>query len=419
MRSEIVLITRVRTSNQGNQALSRAWANELRRAFPGQPLRLLERCPKYLTQFSLAHLERSGDPVARFEAIAQRLCSLAPTGDCAGPTGEQEVVLDLMRRPPRYFADFRARFRLRRLLIWLGFETAGYGKRLAAFRRAALVVFNPAGEFFVGARDVALLHLLDIRVAQLLGARVAVVNLSLEATDPTLDRIVPYVFDKCDLISFRDDESPARYLAMGGRRTVLTVPDLAIVTHCPPQSPASRRAAPHVGIAIHTDHARLRNQSESWVNVLFRLKENGILPTLISNDWSTDEPFYAHLMGRTGVGVDGIGLDASDYVEFLGNFDAIITSRMHTAVLSVVAGTPFVAIEPGGFKMAGVLSKLGILEPPLSTDAPQWVDRLVPLVMQSLQMRAQIAESLKQKCAEARREIDAVLPPALKALTAI
>ena len=61
MTRELLLITRVRTLNKGNQALSTAWVSMLERAFPDTSLRVLERRPRHLLQYRLSDRAKARD----------------------------------------------------------------------------------------------------------------------------------------------------------------------------------------------------------------------------------------------------------------------------------------------------------------------------------------------------------------------
>ena len=94
VRDEIVLITRLRTLNKGNQALSAAWLAMLNRAFPATRIRLIERRPNHLCQYTLRQIAMARDPFRAFDDLATNLAKLAP-----GP--EISPRTSATRRSPR------------------------------------------------------------------------------------------------------------------------------------------------------------------------------------------------------------------------------------------------------------------------------------------------------------------------------
>ncbi|HEY6178302.1 MAG TPA: hypothetical protein VIX73_27795, partial [Kofleriaceae bacterium] len=78
MTPEVVLITRVRTNNKGNQALSAAWLAMLSQAFPAARVRAMERRPPHFLQYTLAEFAADADPFRRFDAVTSALARLAP-----------------------------------------------------------------------------------------------------------------------------------------------------------------------------------------------------------------------------------------------------------------------------------------------------------------------------------------------------
>src|SRR5207253_10403098 len=137
--SEILLITRMRTLNKGNQALSAAWLAMLERAFPETRVRVIERRPRHLLQYTLREIAKERDPFGAFDALAARLARLAPGPQLAGDTiPDAKIVLDETIPPAPRFPVLRQRLNLRGLAARFGRYAADYRYRLSACQRARI-----------------------------------------------------------------------------------------------------------------------------------------------------------------------------------------------------------------------------------------------------------------------------------------
>ena len=412
---EILLITRIRTLNKGNQALSAAWLALLERAFPGAPIRILERRPRHLIQYTLRQLAAERDPVATFDRIVDDLARHAPGPDAIEPpAAAPAILLDETISPPARFVRARQRLNLRGRLARVGFYEAAFRRRLAAFQRAALVVVNPAGEFFPREPQAALYHLFDAAIAKALGRPTAIVNHTMDITDPTLRRIIPALYRRLDLIGFRDTKSVGAFTEMGGdARNVIVTPDLALTIE-PPRGRARRAGV--VGLAINVPEATAGGYLEQWVDVIRGLRGAGLEVVLVSNELPADQPFYVRLQARfPGLAIEGAGLDHERYAVLLSSFEVVISSRMHTAILAMTAGTPVVPVEGSSFKITGLFRELGFLEPVVRPGEATWVDEIVRRTTHARASRREVSVATLARITAARDAIIAGLLPPLRA----
>src|SRR6185312_8937041 len=117
--------------------------------FPQQRVRVLERRPPHLLQFTLEQFARARDPFRAFDAVTTKLAKLAPGPDFVEAVRtDPRIALDETIAPRPRFAALRSRLNVRRWAARAGVYRDAYRRRLAACQRAALVVVNPAGEFF-------------------------------------------------------------------------------------------------------------------------------------------------------------------------------------------------------------------------------------------------------------------------------
>jgi polysaccharide pyruvyl transferase WcaK-like protein len=413
MTPEILLITRVRTHNKGNQALSSAWLAMLSRAFPAARVRAMERRPAHLLQFTLEEFAAERDPFRRFDAVTSRLAGLAPGADyIAAPSPVQKIQLDEANPKERAFAALRQRLNLRRWAARAGRYRDDYRRRLAACQRAQLVVVNPAGEFFPDDPAPALYHLLDVFVAHKLGRPAAIVNHTMDIADPTLRKLIPRIYRELALVGFRDDKSVAAFREMGGDLdNVLVTPDLALMTDLPARHAPQRN---RVAIAVHAPAASWSDRSAVWLDVIVGLRAQGFDVVLVSNEMPADQEFFAMVKQRAAVDVAGAGLEYDRYCELLGTFDFVVSSRMHTSILAMVAGTPVIPVEGPSFKISGLFAELGFTAPVIQSSAPGWTAQVIEAAVRMRNGRDAYASDVAAKIGVARARITAALLPRLQ-----
>lgn len=411
---EILLITRLRTLNKGNQALSAAWLSTLQRAFPSAAVRVLERRPPHLLQYTLRAVASAKDPVAAFDALSTRLAAQAPGPAAATSVRPTTAIqLDESRPPVVRFVALRRRLNLRGRLAAVGWYADDYRQRLAACQRARLVVVNPAGEFFPREPLAAFYHLLDAHVAQKLGRPTAIVNHTMDITDPTLRRLIPEVYRTLALVGFRDTKSVEAFRAMGGSiDNVLVTPDLALTTLITDSAPRRTR---EVAVAINVPEARAGGYLGRWRTAIANIRAAGHRIVLVSNELPADEPFYLELKQQfPELRIEGAALDHDRYGALLGAFEVVVTSRMHTAVLAMAAGAPVVPIEGSSFKITGLFQELGFSEPVIVPTSADWPASVVARVAELHASRASASAEVSARMTEIRERIHEQLIPRLQ-----
>jgi polysaccharide pyruvyl transferase WcaK-like protein len=407
---EVVLITRVRTLNKGNQALSAAWLGLVKQAFPGTSIRLLERRAQHLAQYTLQQISRARDPFRAFDALTTQLARLAPGPDFVAPvTGEHRVVLDERLAGEIRFERLRQRVNLRGWLARAGRYRHDYRARLAAFQRARLVVINPAGEFFPRSPEPAFYYLIDAHVAHKLGRPTAIVNHTMDIDDATLRALVPRVYRDLALVGFRDSKSIDAFRAMGGdTHNVVVSPDLALLSRA---APAQARRRGTVAIAINVPEAAARGYAAQWIDVVRSLRAANVDVVLVSNEVPADDSFYQQIRRELGVRFEGLGLDFDRYAALLGTFDAVVSSRMHTVILAMVGGTAVVPVEGASFKITGLFQEIGLDIPVTRPSTPGWASEVVERTLATIPGRdAQVAQITSRLSAIRTRIGDSLLP---------
>lgn len=412
MPPRIVLITRVRTNNKGNQALSAAWVSLLQRAFPEAEVEVFERRPAHLLQHTLEEFRHARNPVRAFESAARKLARLAPVGETGSPPKQPSIALDESISPRPRFAEIRQRLNLRKWVARAGLYRDAYEHRLAACKAASLVVVNPAGEFFPKDPTPALYHLLDVYVAHLLGRPSAIVNHTMDVTDPTLRKLIPVLYRQLDLVGFRDEPSVDAFKAMGGQLdNVVVAPDLALSTL--PPAPRPRRHGV-IGLAIHTPDAASIDRLDEWLRLIEQLRKRRFQVVLVSNELPTDLPFLRTVQNRISIPIEGVGLDFKAYSALLGSLDLVVTSRMHTGILAMVAGTPVVPVEGPSFKITGLFRELELAVEVTQPTHAGWREMVVEQAVATRDNRDQLSRQTVERVLAVRTRIYDTLIPRLQ-----
>lgn len=417
--NEIVLITRLRTPNQGNQALSIAWRDLLTETFAPAPIRLIERAPRYLRRYPFRLFARSADPVALFERIAQRLVRMAAP-PAQRPQPHNDVAYDHRMMIPRRFLALRQALNPRRMLTWLGFYRREFADRMALLRDALLVVVNPAGEFQADATDQALAYLFDLRCAQLFGVPNAVVNLTFEPQNPVVRQLALHVFEQADYREFREEPSLALYRASGGTRPIRVLPDAALTIAGPTAQPHAPRQAARIGLVVNGPKSAAPGLMAGWQSLAGGLKADGAEPVLLSNEWSTDWPYVQPLIATGGYRHLGLEAGHDDYMEILTGLDLLVSNRLHSCILAVAAGVPVVPLEAGTVKLTGFFTQIGLpdLVLPMASGT-DWVAATRTRIAEILADRdaaiARFAEARAREAARIRETLGADLAALIEA----
>jgi colanic acid/amylovoran biosynthesis protein len=125
----------------------------------------------------------------------------------------------------------------------------------------------------------------------------------------------------------------------------------------------------------------------------------------IEEYWTNDADFAQQILEllpsdiRPNVALDGAFRQPQEVVETYGGFDLIIATRMHAAILGLVAGTPVLGIAYE-FKLEELFHQLGMDNARLSTQTmnPERSREMVSSILANLgDWRAKVSE-VRQQC---------------------
>ncbi|MEE4450772.1 polysaccharide pyruvyl transferase family protein [Novosphingobium resinovorum] len=378
----VLVITRLSTQNAGNEALSKELIHFLLSNVGEQEVRALDRYPRMFEQFTLDGL--GGDPVAGFEALADRL--MARYGDVEAPDAPlaREALVKLDTRGHELAGPLRAlkrRIAWRRRLAALGLiEKAQPATAVRACMRARLVIWNPAGEIRPTPTSVdhVVRLLLLLRIAQRQGRRTAVINHSLEVGDARLRKLVAHVYSRADYVGLRDAKSiaTARELGVPAGKLVES-PDLVFLAAKRPGAGDAADVRPGT-IALAINGLEAMVGSNEWERLIKGLAAFGQPLLLVSNAMNHDLDF-ARFLATMAPGVQVVERQPG-YQELRGLYrpcSVLVSSRLHASVLALSEGVPVVSIEPSVFKLTAIFQQM---EYPIPTERLQvsgWASRVL------------------------------------------
>lgn len=229
----------------------------------------------------------------------------------------------------------------------------------AALRDADLVVINGEGTMHhgrpAGARLLEVVDHPDCR------APVAVVNALWQGNpDAWLGPL-----SRCALVSARDGQSRDEIAAAG--IAVRLVPDLSL------SAGASAQPGPRAGLIVG-DSVRLSTR-RALALAARRLGARALVPTKTRRSalwrvWPTGPLLSALYHGAAPFGLPPLRLaaDEAGYLALLGHAEMHLTGRFHAICLSLVTGTPVLAVGSNSWKVQALIAEAGL--------AP---DRLIPV----------------------------------------
>ncbi len=411
----VTLITRLRTNNAGNEALSSALIHYFETHYPNHRLTAIERSPPALDGYALSRIQPE-DVVSRFREFAAELlrkCHAVPP-DLPTPPDTQMPVLQAS-----WPLHQRIARRVRR--DWPALEgllaIRDYRRRLSLYQQSALVVANPAGEFDPAVcGDTPARLLLDLYVAKLAGARTAAINLSAEISDERLELIVRAVCPEFDVIITRDQPSRTALVELGVPADRIWVAPDAVFDLRP--SPAGSLTdigsrARRVGVALNPLNIHVNEETAD--RLLRQLLGRGYAVTAISNCWSVDKILWTPLAKRYPLEFQPGDLPYDSYVSYLAQFDYIISGRMHTNIFGMLADVPSIPLEGNLFRTVGLLGERGYPLPVIHLGSKDWQTdldaALTQLEREGDAVRGRIAAYVGRQSAELRRVYASTLAP--------
>jgi polysaccharide pyruvyl transferase WcaK-like protein len=409
----VCLITKLVTTNVGNQALSNELIQLLRTAYGRNLVAVIGR-PTGLDGYSLDRLKAAGGrPLDVFNGWADSVLdeyNRRKHGyQLSDRTGEIPQVKLIQPGRALSFSETAKRplRRLRGSLRRCGVYGSAYSARLHTLAHCDQIVYNGAGEL----RDsnIALRQLLELRVAQKLGCRVVPINHGIVIQDPILKAILFEVYRHCPAIQVRGTHSQellteggvagsriqigydAAFLSsLANRRTVETVAKRESIV------PGT------VGIALSGYHTR---DVAGWDAIMDALRARNKTVLFVSNDMYQDSAVGAAFQHRYGIRVMSRQYGYEEYIGLLSRLELVISGRLHTSIFAMVGNTPTVPLENCDGKMEEVFRLVDPSIEVVNVRRENWAERGLQSIARIYDSYGSVKSGLLDTVLEIRRAL--------------
>jgi len=241
-------------------------------------------------------------------------------------------------------------------------------------------------------------------------------------------RFLRYAVSRASYCSVRDTGSREMTRALGVKRDLPVVPDLAFSLADPTRLP-SRRSGRDVGISpmIYLRPGSWPIENESGYGRLVQLWTDLVTATVaggervhlfVSNpsDMRAVDDIWTKLRDdvRTSCTIERAD-DPRELLDLFRNLDVIVSSRLHGVLLAIVAGRPVVALAHER-KVAAVMQDAGVSEfcADLTTATTQQVSDLLGSLTQQLESCSQRLHSYVERASDEVRAQDDLMPRLLR-----
>lgn len=357
---KIFLITKLNTTNIGNEALSHEIIKMFRSEVKDAIININGR-PMGLEGYLPMRLSRSSDPIQEFEkwtdAIVKKIAAEPDT-----TFENNNPVVKLIQSQKTMKSDkWKTYLRpLKRLYNSLFIYSGQYTARAKKLKQADWLVYSGAGEVNDGYKGdfkdagVLLRQLIEIRVAQKMNIKTAAINQSVFVNLPLGKKLLSHVYGKMNKIVVRGESSKKLLLDIGVPESIIdTAPDSAINTKIV-NTPT--KTTNKVGLNF-SNHVHL--ESDGVKKIIEYLRSLGKDIFYCTNEPSGDSHIIEMLRSRYNIPVLEGFTDYIGYAEQLSTFEFVISARVHTNMLTLVSGTKIIPVEGSDFRLAELLEGFG------------------------------------------------------------
>lgn len=349
----VFLVTKLHTTNIGNQALSHEMMNLVAEAVGAENM-IVDGRPVGLYNYDVKAILKSKEPQILLDKWADEVLRKYQSrnqNEVAFRGDVRKVKMVTAEGGNLKFEPIKQMLRplksqLNKYLLY----NEVYRLRMDKIRSADILVYSGAGE--VGDNNIFLRQLLEIRIAQKLGKTTSVVNQSIVVKTAAFKKLLHHVYGNCFKIVVRGEVSEKLLHEVGvSNERIIVAPDTAINSR-PAISTMKKKI---VGInftpLILFDIDRI-------APIIAKLKSYGNEIVFITNEPFGDRNIGDQLKDRYNIEAIETNCDYLQYASNLSSMKYLISTRLHTIILGLSASTPAIPIEGNVFKTKELLSQL-------------------------------------------------------------
>lgn len=338
--SKVFLVTKLQTTNLGNQALSMELIKLFEENVGKENLYVAGR-PLGLLGYSINKLKASSDPAKLFEswadAVVKKYRPLAGSSNVFKPRVND---FSLSKRKSLRLESFKRMLRpLKRAFDKFFLFDKQYVKRLNAINAADYLIYSGAGE--ASDNHVFLRQMLELRVAQKLGKRTGAVNQSVVVRNEAFKKVVNLVYGNMNHVVVRGNTSRDVIIESGvNKDKVFIAPDTAIKTN-----PPGWNAVPKTKKVAINIHEYIDFTWKDIETIIDKLKQYNREIVYVTNEPLGDNPTVKKFRDDFKIPVLEDVADYMDFTRKLAEFDYLIAVRLHSNIMALAVDVPVVPIE--------------------------------------------------------------------------
>lgn len=377
---KIFLITKLKTSNIGNEALS----HEIIRLFKdvaNDSIINVNGRPFGLDGYLPARLLKVNDPLQEFENWTDKIVKkIKSEANVEFVANNGKVIL--YHQTNDYKVDqWKSKLRpIKRFINSLLVYSNEYKKRASILKGADWLVYSGAGEVTDGYRGdfndahVFLRQMIEIRVAQKLGINTAAVNQSIFVNLPLSQQIIAHVYKNMKKIVIRGTSSRDCLIQYGVPADIIEMaPDSAINTEFK-NAGKVKKDKNIVGMNF-SNHVKITD--EEMERIINYLKAIGKQVIYCTNEPIGDFAIIEKLNKKFNIPLLEGHTNYKEYAQKLSEFDFVISARVHTNMLSMISHTTVIPIEGNDFRLHELLEGFEYPLMPVKSQQDGWVDNLI------------------------------------------
>jgi polysaccharide pyruvyl transferase WcaK-like protein len=377
---KVFLITKLKTSNIGNEALSYEIIKLFKDVAKEAIINVNGR-PFGLDGYLPSRLLKVNDPINEFEKWTDKIVKKIK----AEPNVEFEAndgKVILYQQKTDYKVDkWKSKLRpIKRFINSLFVYSNEYKKRASILKASNWLIYSGAGEVTDGYRGdfndahVFLRQMIEIRVAQKLGINTAAVNQSIFVNQALSQKIIAHVYKNMKKIIIRGTSSRDALINYGVPADIIEMaPDSAINTHFENAGKVVKDKN-IVGLNF-SNHVKINE--EQMGEILDYLTSIGKKVYYCTNEPIGDYALIETLSNKFNLPIlDGFN-NYNEYAQKLSEFDFVISARVHTNMLSMISHTTVIPIEGNDFRLHELLEGFQYPLMPVKSQENGWVNRLI------------------------------------------
>ncbi len=365
---KVFLVTKLKTTNLGNQALSMELIKLFEENVGKENLYVAGR-PLGLFGYSIKSLLSSSDPEKLFESWADAVIKkYRPISSASNVFRSKVNDFTLTANKSLQYEKFKTFLRpIKRAIDKLYLFNKQYVRRLNAINACDYFIYSGAGE--ASDNHVFLRQMLELRIAQKLGKKTGAVNQSVVVRNENFKKIVRLVYGNMNHVVVRGNISKETIIAAGvNRENVSIAPDTAIKT-----SPELTGLSKNGKVGINFTPF-IKFEYSDVEKIVKKLKQYNREIVFVTNEPLGDVPIMEKFKANYGIEVLE---ESADYIEFarkVAQFEYIVGARLHTNVIALAVNVPVVAIEGLVWKTKELFEQFEYPLPSVNVNDAGWVD---------------------------------------------